>query len=70
LSCFVPPDATAATFYREKVTGARPDRREFPRLLDLLAPGEVVTDPGFAELPGVGSSILALPAPCENVGSG
>src|ERR1700752_78969 len=29
--------------YREKVTGARSDRRELNRMLGKLAPGEVVT---------------------------
>ena len=29
--------------YREKVTGARADRRELPRMLKALAPGDVVT---------------------------
>jgi DNA invertase Pin-like site-specific DNA recombinase len=29
--------------YREKVTGARPDRRELLRMLKRLAPGDVVT---------------------------
>src|SRR6476469_9254713 len=29
--------------YREKVTGARADRRELLRMLDRLAPGDVVT---------------------------
>jgi DNA invertase Pin-like site-specific DNA recombinase len=29
--------------YKEKVTGARPDRRELNRMLDKLAPGDVVT---------------------------
>src|SRR5262252_3879782 len=29
--------------YREKVTGARPDRRELNRMLSKLAPGDVVT---------------------------
>jgi DNA invertase Pin-like site-specific DNA recombinase len=29
--------------YREKVTGARADRRELLRTLDRLAPGDVVT---------------------------
>jgi DNA invertase Pin-like site-specific DNA recombinase len=29
--------------YREKVTGARADRRELNRMLDKLAPGDVVT---------------------------
>jgi len=29
--------------YREKVTGARPDRRELNRMLDKLGPGDVVT---------------------------
>jgi DNA invertase Pin-like site-specific DNA recombinase len=29
--------------YREKVTGARPDRRELNRMLGKLAPGDVVT---------------------------
>jgi len=32
-----------AKIYREKVTGARPDRRELLRLLKHLAPGDVVT---------------------------
>ena len=29
--------------HKEKVTGARPDRRELNRMLDRLAPGDVVT---------------------------
>src|ERR1700731_3754270 len=29
--------------YREKVTGARPDRRELNRMLGKLVPGDVVT---------------------------
>src|SRR5690348_2437337 len=31
------------SIYREKVTGARPDRRELLRMLDRLASGDVVT---------------------------
>ena len=34
---------TTRNIYREKVTGARPDRRELNRMLGKLAPGEVVT---------------------------
>jgi DNA invertase Pin-like site-specific DNA recombinase len=34
---------TAKNIYREKVTGARADRRELNRMLDKLAPGDVVT---------------------------
>jgi DNA invertase Pin-like site-specific DNA recombinase len=32
-----------AKIYREKVSGARPDRRELLKLLKMLAPGDVVT---------------------------
>ena len=32
-----------ARIYREKATGARPDRRELLKLLKALAPGDVVT---------------------------
>lgn len=35
--------AGCAKIYREKVTGARPDRRELLKLLKALAPGDVVT---------------------------
>ena len=34
---------TSRNIYREKVTGARPDRRGLNRLLAKLAPGDVVT---------------------------
>ena len=34
---------TSRNIYREKATGARPDRRELLRLLRRLAPGDVVT---------------------------
>ena len=34
---------TGRNIYREKVTGARADRREFNRMLGKLAPGDVVT---------------------------
>jgi DNA invertase Pin-like site-specific DNA recombinase len=34
---------TSRNIYKEKVTGARPDRRELNRMLDRLAPGDVVT---------------------------
>jgi DNA invertase Pin-like site-specific DNA recombinase len=34
---------TGKNIYREKVTGARADRRELLRMLDKLAPGDVVT---------------------------
>jgi DNA invertase Pin-like site-specific DNA recombinase len=34
---------TGRNIYREKVTGARPDRRELNRMLGKLAPGDVVT---------------------------
>jgi hypothetical protein len=34
---------TSRTLYREKVTGARPDRREILKMLDRFAPGDVVT---------------------------
>src|SRR3954471_5279748 len=33
---------TSRNIYREKVTGARADRRELLRMLDRLAPGDVV----------------------------
>src|SRR4051812_17259944 len=33
---------TSRTIYREKVTGARADRRELLRMLDRLTPGDVV----------------------------
>jgi DNA invertase Pin-like site-specific DNA recombinase len=35
--------AGCAKIYREKATGARPDRRELLRLLRAIAPGDVVT---------------------------
>jgi DNA invertase Pin-like site-specific DNA recombinase len=34
---------TSRNVYREKVTGARPERRELNRMLGKLAPGDVVT---------------------------
>ena len=34
---------SSRNIYREKPTGARPDRRELNRMLDRLAPGDVVT---------------------------
>jgi DNA invertase Pin-like site-specific DNA recombinase len=34
---------SSRNIYREKATGARPDRRELLRMLDRLAPGDVVT---------------------------
>src|SRR5215470_5120304 len=34
---------TSRNIYREKATGARPDRRELNRMLGKLAPGDVVT---------------------------
>ena len=34
---------SSRNIYREKVTGARADRRELLRMLDQLAPGDVVT---------------------------
>ena len=34
---------TSRNIYREKVTGARPGRRELNRMLGKLAPGDVVT---------------------------
>jgi DNA invertase Pin-like site-specific DNA recombinase len=34
---------SSRNIYRENVTGARPDRRELLRMLDRLAPGDVVT---------------------------
>ena len=36
-------DAGCIKIYREKVTGARADRRELNRMLGKLAPGDVVT---------------------------
>jgi DNA invertase Pin-like site-specific DNA recombinase len=35
--------ADCSKIYREKATGARPNRRELLRMLDRLAPGDVVT---------------------------
>ena len=35
--------AGCSPIYREKVTGARPDRRELLKLLKAIAPGDVVT---------------------------
>src|SRR5215216_2616701 len=43
LSSFVPPDAAAGISTARKVTGARADRRELLRMLDRLAPRNVVT---------------------------
>src|SRR6516225_4191476 len=34
---------SSRNIYREKVTGARPDRRELLRMLERLKPGDVVT---------------------------
>ena len=34
---------SSRNIYREKATGARPDRRELNKMLDKLAPGDVVT---------------------------
>jgi DNA invertase Pin-like site-specific DNA recombinase len=34
---------SSRSIYREKVTGARADRRELNRMLGKLAPGDVVT---------------------------
>ena len=34
---------SSRNIYREKVTGARPERRELLHMLDRLAPGDVVT---------------------------
>jgi DNA invertase Pin-like site-specific DNA recombinase len=34
---------SSRNIYREKVTGARPERRELNRMLNKLAPGDVVT---------------------------
>src|SRR6516165_7878383 len=34
---------SSRNIYRENVSGARPDRRELLRMLDRLAPGDVVT---------------------------
>jgi DNA invertase Pin-like site-specific DNA recombinase len=35
--------SSSRNIYREKVTGARADRRELNRMLGKLAPGDVVT---------------------------
>jgi hypothetical protein len=43
LSSFAEPGCSSRNIYREKVTGARPDRRELNRMLGKLAPGDVVT---------------------------
>jgi hypothetical protein len=43
LSSCARPDAPTGNIYREKVTGARADRRELLRMLDRLGPGDVVT---------------------------
>ena len=43
LSSFARPDAAAGTSTGEKVTGARADRRELLKMLNKLAPGDVVT---------------------------
>ena len=43
LSSFAPPGCSSRNIYREKVTGARADRRELNRMLGKLAPGDVVT---------------------------
>jgi DNA invertase Pin-like site-specific DNA recombinase len=43
--------AGCAKIYREKVTGARADRRELLRLLKALAPGNVVTVTRIDRLP-------------------
>ena len=42
--------AGCAKIYREKATGARPDRRELLKLLKALAPGDVVVLPGDTPL--------------------
>jgi DNA invertase Pin-like site-specific DNA recombinase len=38
-----PAGCSSRNIYREKVTGARADRRELNRMLGKLAPGDVVT---------------------------
>src|SRR5882757_994360 len=43
LSSFARPECTSRNIYREKVTGARADRRELNRMLGKLASGDVVT---------------------------
>ena len=42
--------------YREKVTGARADRRELNRMLGKLAPGDVVTVMRIDRLPAAPST--------------
>jgi DNA invertase Pin-like site-specific DNA recombinase len=37
------PGCSSRNIYREKATGARPDRRELLRMLRRLVPGDVVT---------------------------
>ena len=43
LSSFARAGCSSRNIYREKVTGARADRRELNRMLGKLAPGDVVT---------------------------
>ncbi|HEU0215583.1 MAG TPA: recombinase family protein [Stellaceae bacterium] len=43
MSSFRAAGCTSRNIYREKATGARPDRRELNRMLGRLAPGDVVT---------------------------
>jgi DNA invertase Pin-like site-specific DNA recombinase len=49
--------------YREKVTGARADRRELNRMLGKLAPGDVVTVTRIDRL-------AAAPSTCSGSSSG
>ena len=43
LSSFARPECSSRNIFREKVTGARADRRELNRMLGKLAAGDVVT---------------------------
>jgi DNA invertase Pin-like site-specific DNA recombinase len=56
--------------FREKVTGARPDRRELLRMLNGLAPGDVVITPAVDRLSRDTSDLLVIARDIQRAGAG
>src|ERR1700748_631223 len=58
----------SGNIYREKAMGARADRRELNRMLNKLAPGDVVTVTRIERLARSTFDLFASPTPRRNSG--
>ena len=61
---------SSRTIYRDKVTGARADRRELNRMLGKLAPGDVVITPAVDRLSRDTNDLLVIARDMQRAGAG